>query len=95
MFLGDAILVPVSEVGSVASAAGWLAACAAYFAMRPSGGQKAVALLGVFVGLMMIVMKVSPVIPGHFNTAEWIALAIWIAIGVVLGLRARAQVSSE
>lgn len=95
MFLGDAILVPVSEVGSVASAAGWLAACAAYFAMRPSGGQKAVALLGVFVGLMMIVMKVSPVIPGHFNTAEWIALAIWIALGVVLGLRARGQVSSE
>src|SRR5207244_11001438 len=31
MFLGDAILVPISEVGSIASAAGWLAACAAYF----------------------------------------------------------------
>src|SRR3954462_14689553 len=30
MFLGDAILVPISEVGSVASAMGWLAACAAY-----------------------------------------------------------------
>ena len=38
MFLGDAILVPVSEVGSVASAAGWLAACAAYYQM---GGYRA------------------------------------------------------
>src|SRR5271169_3842683 len=37
MFLGDAILVPVTEVGSVASAIGWLAACAAYFQMRPAG----------------------------------------------------------
>src|SRR5579862_8020477 len=27
MFLGDAILVPISEVGSLASAAGWLDAC--------------------------------------------------------------------
>src|SRR5277367_1659998 len=39
MFLGDAILVPVSEVGSVASAIGWLAACAAYYQMRPAPGQ--------------------------------------------------------
>ncbi len=33
MFLGDAALVPISEVGSVASAIGWLAACAAYYQM--------------------------------------------------------------
>src|SRR5207248_10101271 len=36
MFLGDAILVPISEVGSVASATGWLAACAAYLRMGPA-----------------------------------------------------------
>src|SRR5579859_2317232 len=30
MFLGSAILVPISEVGSVASASGWFAVCAAY-----------------------------------------------------------------
>ena len=36
MFLGDAILVPISDVGSLASAAGWLAACAAYYQMAPS-----------------------------------------------------------
>ncbi|PYX37573.1 MAG: hypothetical protein DMG81_13800, partial [Acidobacteria bacterium] len=51
MFLGDAILVPVSEVGSVASAVGWLAACAAFFAMRPPPRQRLVALLGVLLGL--------------------------------------------
>ena len=39
MFLGDAILVPISEVGSVASAAGWLAACAAYYQMGPAPAQ--------------------------------------------------------
>jgi amino acid transporter len=37
MFLGDAILVPVTEVGSVACAVGWAATCAAYLAMRFSG----------------------------------------------------------
>src|SRR5208282_4335615 len=35
MFLGSAILVPISEVGSVACAAGWFAVCAAYLWMRP------------------------------------------------------------
>ena len=35
MFLGSAILVPISEVGSVASATGWFAVCAAFLCMRP------------------------------------------------------------
>jgi len=89
MFLGDAILVPVSEVGSVASAVGWLAACAAYYAMRPSARQQAVALLGVMLGLMMILMKVIPIVPGHFSAYEWLALAIWITLGGLLGLRSK------
>src|SRR5207244_5959507 len=33
--LGDAILVPVSEVGSLAVGVGWLSACTAYLADRP------------------------------------------------------------
>jgi APA family basic amino acid/polyamine antiporter len=89
MFLGDAILVPVSEVGSVASATGWLAACAAYYAMGPPPRQRIVAALGVAVGLVMILMKVVPAIPGHFSVYEWLALAIWIALGVLLGMRAQ------
>jgi amino acid transporter len=84
LFLGDAILVPITEVGSVACAAGWLAACAAYYALRPPPVQRLVAAVGVLVGLMMILMKVVPVIPGHFTVYEWLALAIWIACGAIL-----------
>jgi len=84
MFLGDAILVPITEVGSVASASGWLAACAAYFAMGPAAGERAVAVVGVLVGLLMIGMKVVPLIPGHFSLSEWVSLAGWIALGWIL-----------
>jgi APA family basic amino acid/polyamine antiporter len=87
MFLGDAILVPISEVGSVACATGWLAACAAYYAMGPPPRQRIVAALGIAVGLLMILMKVVPAVPGHFSVYEWLALAIWIALGALLGLR--------
>ena len=89
MFLGDAILVPVSEVGSVASAVGWLAACAAYFAMRPPTKQRLVALLGILLGLGMILMKVIPIIPGHFSANEWLTLAVWIAVGLLLAKRSK------
>lgn len=84
LFLGDAILVPITEVGSVACAAGWLAACASYYALRPPPLQRLVAAVGVLVGLMMILMKVVPAIPGHFTVYEWLALAIWIACGALL-----------
>lgn len=87
MFLGDAILVPVSEVGSVASAAGWLAACAAYYAMRPSPRDRFVAAIGCAVGLAMVLMKVVPLVPGHFTGYEWLALGIWVGMGVALGVR--------
>jgi hypothetical protein len=32
----------------------------------------------------MLLMKVVPAIPGHFTVYEWLALAIWIALGVLL-----------
>ena len=88
MFLGDAILVPVSEVGSVASATGWLAACAAYFAMGPAPVQRLVAASGVLIGTLMILMKVVPAVPGAFSAYEWLALIVWIIVGVALGLHA-------
>jgi amino acid transporter len=91
MFLGDAILVPISEVGSVASAAGWLAACAAYYQMRPTLGKRSVAAIGVLVGLLMILMKILPGIPGHFTGYEWLALGIWSLLGLALGWRERAR----
>lgn len=93
MFLGDAILVPITEVGSVASAAGWLAACAAYYRMGPAPGRRFVAAIGVLVALLMILMKVFPGIPGHFSRYEWLALAIWSSLGLGLGWRERMLVA--
>lgn len=90
MFLGDAILVPITEVGSVASAAGWTAACSAYYAMRPAPLQQFIALVGALVGIAMILMKVIPLVPGHFSGYEWLALGVWSAIGLALGWRERA-----
>jgi amino acid transporter len=90
MFLGDAILVPITEVGSVAAATGWLAACAAYYKMGPAPGSRFVAAVGVLVGLLMIFMKVLPGIPGHFSGYEWLALGVWALIGLGLGWRERA-----
>lgn len=87
MFLGDAILVPISEVGSVASATGWLAACAAYFAMKPAPAQRVIAATGAFIGFAMILMKVIPAVPGHFSGWEWLALGVWILIGLGLSLK--------
>ena len=85
MFLGDAILVPITEVGSVASATGWLASCAAYYFMKPAMRQRFIAAAGALVGLLMILMKIVPAVPGHFSRYEWLALGIWILLGVVLG----------
>ncbi|MGB8774468.1 MAG: hypothetical protein WCC78_10035, partial [Terriglobales bacterium] len=89
IFLGSAILVPVSEVGSVASATGWLAACAAYLWMRTRMQLRIadclIALLGALVGLAMILMKLMPLVPGHFSGWEWLALVVWIILGTVAG----------
>jgi basic amino acid/polyamine antiporter, APA family len=89
MLLGDAILVPVTEVGSVACAIGWTAACAACLALSRkrsetftlSRFETAVAVFGLLVGGTMILMKLLPSIPGHFTVYEWIALAIWLVVG--------------
>ncbi|MBV8053215.1 MAG: APC family permease [Acidobacteriaceae bacterium] len=89
LFLGDTILVPVTEVGSVASAAGWLSACAAYYQMRPSPGQRIIAAAGVVLCILMILMKIAPAIPGHFSAYEWLALGIWILLGMGLHWRAK------
>lgn len=97
MLLGDAILVPVTEVGSVACAIGWFATCAAYLSMGSLGtlpGQSnlsaveyLVAGLGLLVALAMCLMKFLPAIPGHFTMYEWLALVIWIVLGAILHRR--------
>ena len=84
MFLGSAILVPISEVGSVASAMGWFAVCAAFLCMRPALADYLVALLGALVGLAMAFMKFLPFVPGHFSGSEWLVLALWVILGTLL-----------
>ena len=85
MFLGSAILVPISEVGSVASATGWLSVCLAYLWMKPRIADRLIAVLGAFVGLAMILMKLLPFVPGSFSSWEWLALGFWIVLGTLLG----------
>src|ERR1700719_1909130 len=94
MFLGDALLVPISEVGSVSSAMGWLAACAAYYRMGPAPHERFIAAVGVTVGLLMILMKILPGIPGHFSEYEWLALGIWSLMGLSLNWRRRSAPAS-
>src|SRR5271157_4671694 len=85
MLLGDAILVPVTEVGSVACAIGWSATCAACLALpracpglvNLSLAERAVAGFGLAVGIAMALMKLIPLVPGHFTVYEWLALGIW------------------
>ena len=84
MLAGEAILVPITEVGSVASALGWMAACASYYRMRPLPLRRAVAILGVVVAIGMVLMKALPFIPGHFSVYEWIAFGAWVLLGWTL-----------
>ncbi len=91
MFLGDAILIPITEVGSVACAIGWSATCAACLALdwnRSSGIAlstigRLVTTTGLLVGLAMIAMKWVPAVPGHFSVYEWIAFAAWVVMGLL------------
>jgi amino acid transporter len=94
MFLGSAILVPISEVGSVASATGWFAVCAAFLCMKPSVTDFMIALVGALVGLAMALMKFLPFVPGHFSNQEWIAFGLWILLGTLIGRPRNAQSAS-
>jgi amino acid transporter len=84
---GESILIPISEVGSMASAVGWLATCAAYFRLERAGRERAIAAAGATVGLLLILMKVLPMVPGSFTAYEYLALALWILLGYALRKR--------
>jgi len=81
IFLGEALLVPILEVGAVTSAVTWMAACAAYFRMKPDNLGRAAAAFGLLVTSAMVLVKVVPWVPGHFSWREWIALGIWALLG--------------
>ncbi|HUI74408.1 MAG TPA: APC family permease [Candidatus Acidoferrum sp.] len=84
VFLGDALLVPVTEVGSMASAFGWLAACLSLALVESLPRVRLVALLGALVSALLFAMKLFPIFPGHFSRDEWFALSLWLLIGILL-----------
>lgn len=84
LLLGDAILVPVTEVGSMAAASGWFMACLSFWLVEKSVGKRLVTSFGIAIALLLLVMKLVPVFPGHFSFAEWVALAIWMVLGFIL-----------
>jgi len=84
MFGGESLLVPITEVGSLAAALGWMASCASYLQMHPSMLGRAAAATGIVVTVLMVLMKVLPQAPGHFSGYEWLALAAWVLVGALL-----------
>src|SRR5438046_1967834 len=82
---GDAILVPITEVGSLAVGVGWLSACAAYIARGRAESDAAPAVLawlGAAVSVATILMKAVPSVPGSFTRAARIAFGTWSATGL-------------
>ena len=84
IFLGEALLIPILEVGAVASAVAWMAACASYYRMKPPWQRRAAAVFGLIVTSVMILVKLVPLVPGHFTSHEWFALAIWGMLGTAV-----------
>ena len=84
MLLGEAGLVPILEVGAAASAVGWMAGCVSYWCMKPSFRGRAAAMFGLVVTSLMVLVKVVPIVPGHFSRYEWMALTVWAALGVLI-----------
>lgn len=82
---GDAVLIPITEVGSLAAGLGWCAACVALIVRRQRRGETAwMGVGGVVVSMAIVLMKLVPVVPGSFSTPEWIAFACWCAAGLAL-----------
>jgi len=92
--MGDAILVPITEVGSLTVGIGWLSACAAYILrVRHARGATAMqseppralamAWVGAAVSIGLILMKVVPGVPGSFTRAEWLAFVVWTMLGLL------------
>jgi hypothetical protein len=95
-FLGDAVLVPISEVGTAVGAMGWCATCLAFIAAARRAGQNEgtlTAAIGVLVSVAIILMKMVPAVPGSLTGVEWLAFLGWCAVGAAVLLWRRARPS--
>jgi hypothetical protein len=68
----------------MASAFGWTAACLSFWMVEPNPRMRLVTALGILVSSFLFIMKLFPIFPGHFSSAEWIALLVWLALGLLL-----------
>ena len=84
--LGDAILIPITEVGSMCSLLGWFMTCVAYLKWKKeiTGKEKTIAIVGAVVAALLLLLKVIPQIPGSLGRWEYLALGVWLAIGLLL-----------
>ena len=41
----------------------------------------------------MVLMKIVPMVPGHFSVREWLALGVWIALGAAAGIAQKLRVA--
>jgi len=87
VLLGDALLVPITEVGAMAASLGWLAACCSFFVVENRPRLRATAAFGAIVSLLFVLMKLLPALPGHFSATEWLAFGTWLALGALLRRR--------
>jgi APA family basic amino acid/polyamine antiporter len=91
-FLGDALLVPVTEVGSLAVGVGWLSTCLAERARARRAGRPAfdfggaMAWAGAAVSMAVVAMKVLPGVAGSFTRAEWVSFLLWSFLGLLFWL---------
>lgn len=81
-FLGKAVLVPISEVGSLCGAAVWLATSLAYCrgaAGKPTPRSLGLGVTGAIVSGLMLANTAA-----EFKPLHWIGLAAWATLGVIL-----------
>ena len=86
-FLGDALLVPITEVGSAVAGIGWCAACLAFIALARRSGERSGVVMaagGAVVSVAIICMKLIPAVPGSFGWPEWAALGAWCVLGLAI-----------
>jgi basic amino acid/polyamine antiporter, APA family len=86
-FLGQAALVPISDVGSLASAIGWLATCLSFCAgagNATTSRSRVIGVVGAVIAALLILMKLVPLVPGSFQFYQYAAVAGWAGLGLAL-----------
>jgi amino acid transporter len=85
VLLGEAILIPITEVGSLTCTLGWTATCASYCwgaAGNSSAVDRTIGIVSLLVSSSLVV-----IVAAGFGVWEWLVSALWAGCGVALWLR--------